>query len=641
MKYILYFDFAAIAVCIMMIAIYFSYRTLRTWQNRIFEAMLLCALVSSVMDPVTVYSTFYLPASFIPLNYFLNIVYALFLNGFPMLFFAFNISEIKERYEVTQYEMYMLVLPYLIEAALIITTPMSHLVLYMQPDGSYCRGMGISVLFAGAVYYYAVIVIFVIRNRKKIKRIQLMSVLFFMGVTLAASFLQFRYDHVLIAQFSISLSTILMYMTLKNPLEYRDFDTKTFNRSAMIKTAGDLIGGQKRFSVIGVQVEGIKFVSDKYGTDNGNRLLMMAAGYLTELNRKCLVFHISAVTKFAIIVPEGCDPEVLISKIKERFQTAFCINNAEVSVWAYISEFSYPEDVKNITDLLDTIDYVTEEAVGSKNQRVVYGNELILNRRRREREIAQDMDVNVAHENFEICYQPIYNVSNGKYESMEALVRMPSRTYGMLMPAEFIPIAERNGQILRIGDIVLKKVCRFINENRLDEKAGISSVSVNLSGMQCIQTEMAEHLVRIIDENGIRHSMIDFEITESYASSDWDQLYGNMVQMGRYGINFALDDYGTGYSNTSKVMRYKYSVIKIDKTMLYDAESNIQAYILLKHTINMLKDMGMKVLIEGVETQQQSNLAKELGCELIQGFYYARPFSESDMLRFLQMNREI
>ena len=214
---------------------------------------------------------------------------------------------------------------------------------------------------------------------------------------------------------------------------------------------------------------------------------------------------------------------------------------------------------------------------------------------------------------------------------MEALVRLIDENLGFVPPDEFIPIAEKNGDILVIGEIVLEKVCAFIEEYH-PEDYGIKSIHVNLSVVQCMQENIGIRLLNIIDKYKIPHGLIDFEITESTADNSSENLDKIMDEFNKKGIDFSLDDYGTGYSNQSNLMRYPYSIVKIDKSLVWACDSNPKAFISLKHTIAMIKDLDMKVLAEGVETQHHIDLLEKIGCEFLQGYFYSRPLPITELM---------
>lgn len=144
--------------------------------------------------------------------------------------------------------------------------------------------------------------------------------------------------------------------------------------------------------------------------------------------------------------------------------------------------------------------------------------------------------------------------------------------------------------------------------------------------------------MNIIDKYRIPHSLIDFEITETTADNTSDSLDKIMKDFNEKGIHFSLDDFGTGYSNQTNIMQYPYSIVKIDKSMVWACDSNPKALISLKHTIAMIKDLEMKVLAEGVETLNQQKMLEDIGVEYLQGYYFSRPLPVCDLIEVIKTN---
>ena len=253
-------------------------------------------------------------------------------------------------------------------------------------------------------------------------------------------------------------------------------------------------------------------------------------------------------------------------------------------------------------------------------------------------EVAQAISNAIRKSSFQVYFQPIFSVKENKYTNMEALVRLIDDNIGFVPPDEFIPIAERNGDILTIGEIVLEKVCGFVEQYH-PEDFGIRAIHVNLSVVQCMQENISSRLLNIIDKYQIPHKLIDFEITETTADNTSGALYKIMKDFNERGIHFSLDDFGTGYSNQSNIMQYPYSIVKIDKSMVWACDSNPKALISLKHTIAMIKDLEMSALAEGVETERHLEFLKEIGVEYLQGYYFSHPLPVGDLIPVIKETR--
>jgi EAL domain-containing protein (putative c-di-GMP-specific phosphodiesterase class I) len=225
---------------------------------------------------------------------------------------------------------------------------------------------------------------------------------------------------------------------------------------------------------------------------------------------------------------------------------------------------------------------------------------------------------------FEIYYQPLYNVYDGNFTEAEALLRLHDRNGRFVSPDEFIPIAEKSGLIMDIGNFVLDGVCKYIR-NMLKCSADIDTISVNLSVVQLMQDNVVSRLMDIIRRNGISPNRILFEVTESTLVSDYEQIGEKLREMNEQGVQFALDDFGTGYSNITHVIDMPFDVVKIDKSLIWDSVKSRRCNIMIRELTKTFKDINLSVIAEGVETKEHDDFVRQCNCDKIQGFRYARP----------------
>jgi EAL domain-containing protein (putative c-di-GMP-specific phosphodiesterase class I) len=237
---------------------------------------------------------------------------------------------------------------------------------------------------------------------------------------------------------------------------------------------------------------------------------------------------------------------------------------------------------------------------------------------------------------FQVYYQPIYSTAEKKIVAAEALIRLFDPEYGFMPPEDMIRMAETEGYILQIGEIVFRKVCEFYKNNELDRK-GIEYIEVNLSPIQCAQRKMAEEFEAIMKEYGIKPKQINFEITETATTNEVDNFIRNMKNFYLRGIDLSLDDYGTGYSNISYLYHVPFTVMKIDKSILWSAEKNEKAKVTLENTYKLAKKLKLKVVQEGVENEEQIKRLLELECDYFQGYYFSKPVQKQVFLDFLRV----
>ncbi|MBQ9632648.1 MAG: EAL domain-containing protein, partial [Lachnospiraceae bacterium] len=250
-------------------------------------------------------------------------------------------------------------------------------------------------------------------------------------------------------------------------------------------------------------------------------------------------------------------------------------------------------------------------------------------------EVEQAIRRAIDNRSFKIHYQPIWDSGTGLIHSAEALIRLIDDELGFISPEEFIRIAEHNGTIITIGEIVFEEVCRFIRDRDLDS-LGMEFIEVNLSAVQCMQKDLPRYIIGTIKDYGVDGSQINLEVTESFAVQSEELLRHSMEEMRKEGITFSMDDFGTGYSNLQKVFSMGYDIVKIDKSILWAADEDFSARVLLESTIQMIKDMDRRIVVEGVETAEHRDMLKSLGVDFCQGFFFSRALAEEEFVDYVK-----
>lgn len=239
----------------------------------------------------------------------------------------------------------------------------------------------------------------------------------------------------------------------------------------------------------------------------------------------------------------------------------------------------------------------------------------------------------------EVFYQPIYSTKEHRFVSAEALVRIRDLDGTIVPPGKFIPVAERNGLISRIGERVFDKTCAFIQKNRLREQYGIEYVEVNLSVRQCEDPKLAETYIQIMEKYQLDPSCISLEITESASIRAKDNLLENMRVLMDYGVRFALDDFGNGESNLNYIVDMPVSIVKFDRDMSQAYFASHKARFVMEAAMHMIHDMKLEIVSEGIETKEQADAIEALGIEYIQGYYFSKPLPGEEFLEFVAKAR--
>lgn len=434
--------------------------------------------------------------------------------------------------------------------------------------------------------------------------------------------------------FMMSVVCLLIYLSLENPDDYTEKRYGTFNYIAFVEIMKEYFNKNEKFQVLGLQMEGMQNIKDAMGVAYADIVLKEVAEYLMKAAGKDQVYYISE-NRFGILDQKKKEEwDKLIADIRERFDIPFYINKLQLSLSAGMAMIAYPNNAKQLEEAIDILSFSLNKAVDGNSKEVIYNQKECLAEARRESKLLQIMRDALKNNSFMVYYQPIYSVKEQSYTSAEALIRLIDPELGFISPDEFITLAERRGLILEIGEFVFRQVCLFIKENRIWEK-GIHCIDVNLSAVQCMQEYLHQQLIGIMNEYEMDYRYIHLEVTETAAVNSGEALQNNMKQLMSYGVKFSLDDYGTGYSNLSNLIKFPFYTIKLDKSMVWSAMESEKAMCALKHTISMIKEMNNVIVAEGVETKEQALMLTEMGCDYFQGYYYSKPVNKEEFLKIV------
>ncbi|MBQ9983804.1 MAG: EAL domain-containing protein [Lachnospiraceae bacterium] len=638
MNFIVHYDIAALILTATILVHYYLKDRIYTKTSGMFRLLIWIHLVACLFDLGT--AVMINNAGFLPnwLQYLLNVIYCIAVYGRTPIYLGYLVCVTKgintkwdKRDHITVWGLL------LIEMIIIVTTPVTGFVFSFDSAGQYHHGPMFDVLYGITIFYYLVAAVRTVKYRATLKKTQVTTVHIYTAMNIVAILVEMISNHFLVAQFVASLAILLIYFSLENPEDYSDKKLAVFNRDGLVLRLTGMVDKKKGFRIMGVPVQGLKYLNDTIGVDNNVLLLKEIAEFFCHIGGVKNVFHVSNFG-FAIIYKNDVFAEdCLIDAIRQRFEKPFYLNNMEISLEAPMAVVHYPEDAETIENLIDLLDYAMNEAAHGEDHVIVRANEDLLNKKRREGQVLRAMKTALREQTFQVFYQPIYSVEEKRYTAAEALIRMPNTEIGFIGPDEFIPIAEKNGMILEIGEFVFRTVCEFMVKEQIWEK-GIENIHVNLSVVQCMQEKLAQNFLDIMEGYELPCSRINLEVTETAAVVSSECLSANMNKLVANGVRFALDDYGTGFSNATSLIEYPYNTIKIDKGVVWAAMENENAMKVLTHSVAMIKSLDMNIVAEGVETLEQANELTNMGCDYFQGYYYSKPVNAEDFVSLLDKN---
>lgn len=450
-----------------------------------------------------------------------------------------------------------------------------------------------------------------------------------------AVFIQAAVQQVDFIDFVIAIVLLIIYFVMQNPADMLDNNTHVLSRNMLdeILSADIYMGTQ--FNLVVLALDEFKFVNKTFGVPVGDMMLMQLANYLSSINKRGLVYRYGS-DQFVLQLYGGeKELETAVDLIRERFRHPWITEEVSVMMSTTVSCVCYPEDGNELESIVDVIDYSILSAKKMGKGNIVYARDLDLHSLKKEKAIEKAIETAIEQDTIEVYYQPIFNTEKQCYTSAEALVRLHDDLLGNISPEVFIPIAERNGAIIELGNIIFEKVCKFISEHKLEETS-IEYIEVNVSVVQCMQQGFVDTLNEIMEAYGIKPGQINLEVTETAAVNSLTVLQENIERLYQQGISFSLDDYGSGYATIGYIHRLPFQIIKLDKGMVWDAFENERAGITLKHTVGMLKELKMHIVAEGVETQEQQSRLSSIGCDYLQGWYYSKAVPQEEFAELIR-----
>lgn len=634
MRYIYHYDVAAFFISLVILFNLFVSQRIKTRVSKAFKILAIDLFLATIFDIITIFTISFYQYCPIWLNYLLNILALLTYNSLPVFYIiSIMYGSMSEEQDFTVAQKLFLAIPVCTAGFLILSTPFTKAIIYFTAEGQYKIGSTFDILTGIGFVYLIMVVVLGIKKRKTLRKEQTITIIVYTVTTIAALIISNIFTSLLVPLFFASLSVLITYLSLDNPSEYKDPIMDIYNKKAFMFTTSDYFTSNKKFTVLGIQIEGITYLNETLGYNNFNQILVKIARKVCGICGNNNVYRLSG-SKLAIIIhSDDKTKDDKFLEIQLLFSQSIKISEIEVSLKVKMASFECPEAADNFVKLNDLI-FDTLNSGELESGKIVDGNKKMLEKTRREYKLVQTLKQSLSQNQFEIFYQPIYSVKKKKFTTAEALIRLTNEELGYVSPDEFIPVAERNGLILLIGEFVFRSVCKFIINNKLWEK-GIEYIHVNLSAIQCMQEKLYEQLIEIMDFYGLDYKYIELEVTETAAIASSDTLLKNMKYLMEKNVNFVLDDYGMGYSNTSSILKYPFHTIKLDKSIVWSAVKNENAQKLLYHTIAMFRDMGLHLVAEGVETSEMAVMLMKMKCDYLQGFLYSKPIKGAAFIEFL------
>ena len=439
--------------------------------------------------------------------------------------------------------------------------------------------------------------------------------------------------------FISALCLLLMFIIIENPDYYLDKETRTFNQSKCMEYTSDLHRKNKNYYVLLVMTD-----SSIPQFRNYNIKLDTICDYAKDITtlRKGKVFK-SDNDNFMVITRKPENIDIIVNSLNDKYNKVDIESN-DINFYHNLKfiKLLNPYVVESNAAVIEIIKDVSVDFSSNKStENILVLDDKVIDKINKDKKMEVIVNNAIRNDNILVYFQPIYSLKEKKFISAEALTRLKDDEGNVIYPGSFIEVCEKNGSIFKLGTLVFEHVCRFINKYNM-ELLGIHYIEVNLSALQCEYEGIADLYISILKKYNVDPKYINLEITET-GNANREKMIANMQKLVDYGVSFSLDDFGTGNSNLNYIVDMPVALVKFDKEMVTAFFEDKKAKFVMSSAITMIKDMNLKIVLEGIEEKSQisSIQRRKIDIDYIQGYVFSKPIPEDMYVDFLKDKHKI
>lgn len=630
MIYYIEFDIAAIVLCSILVLYYFATKHVKNRVNLIYISLMLTTLATGFFDILSANSINKHMSTFWVTLY--TSLYYMFLMCTTFLFLSFILYQLEMDEHMSGIGKHLLRLPVIYYSLIILSNDATGWVFTYTYEKGYQPGPLHFTSYLVGLFYFGWAVIYVTLRRNFLNRSLRLNVYNISILNLVFLIIQYFTPHHMIVGYGFSVGMVMLALSTGKRESAINQKTGMLNRETLSDTLNKNFYNEKTFTTVLVRVADYDQLTNVYGIQVTETLVIEIAKYLVEQVGVGKAFQTNNST-FVLICDNDSNINGFVRAIHTKLSSAWDLEGQMISFSHLITTVACPQRAKNVDAFLACLTYF--EKMKRMRFGIVPTEELAVRDLVRETLVERAIKDGLKDGNLRIFYQPICTADTQKYITAEALVRLIDPQLGFVSPAEFIPVAEKTGLMIDVGNHILKAVCHFINTHDLDA-LGIEYIEINLSVVQCLQRDFVEYVDDVTKYYNIDPKYICFEITETASNCSPDIFTHNLETLVERGYKLALDDYGSGYGNLERMITSSFSILKLDKEMterICATEKMRNAFVKM---VALFKSIDLKIVSEGVETETQYEFLRGVGVDYIQGFYFSKPLPEDEFLSFIQ-----
>jgi len=608
---------------------FFRHKTLHRTNEVAFSVLLLSVFLCIIMDIssiVALCNQDKLPSI---ITHFICKFYLFTIIDVAYALLIYTLIEIYRKQEKLLQLFILYLFPLLAGVWIYITNPIYS---YMNVKEIYTYGICVNATYCIAAIYLIICLGYTTHFYKQINHNRLVSIRFLIISWIGTACIQFLHNEWLLVGFAMSVAMVFMYLKLENPDENLDQTSGVFNSHAFATYLPYLEQGGSTYSAITIIIDEYHFIVETFGYKTSSLLFREIAAFLSA-QEGGRVFR-SAESDFSLIFEQEESMDKALATIRQRFTEPWNISSLTIELSISICYMPDSRILSSTDDSYELIRYFIAESrrMGKHALTCIDSNALArkLSFDKAEKTLTYALSKNM----IQIFYQPIYSTEKNCYTCAKAFIQISDEDGQLISPDFFIPIAEQNGLMIQLGESVFEQVCSFIHENDLVAR-GIEYIGINLSVIQCMKESLAQDLKQIMDHYSVPYSMINLEITETAAIHSKKILLSNMEALHTLGTTFTLEHYGSGNCSINDMVALPIQLAKLDKWLIWSYFKNKKIATAMNFSVSILHQLGLKLIAEGIETQEQLQEMLRLKIDYVQGYYFSKPLCEKDFLNAL------
>lgn len=618
------FDIVALFICLVTFFVFHKQKQMASKRNDIFYTIIIVISLSTLFSILSSLAFNHLDKVSIFWASSANIIYLIFQTNIPFLFCiyvfiltGFRLPNIFIRI--------LFSIPWVFYYILILGNPFHHLLFYFE-NNNYYRGPLHLALYAISLFYLIIMLHTLFKRHKKISFVDFSSFVISLFLPLIAIIFQFFLRGIILECFAFSISALFLLLIVQNDRNLIESITGLQNNFAFTTVLRDRLLQKTPFAI--TLVHSREFKSLQFYLDNNsyNNILIQISSWLESITKKRFQLFILSENVFAFVSSKFVKKEMLGElslEIIHRSQEPWFLGDVEIKLAFQAATLRIPEDCKTANQIRDYIEQFTFLTELYSDRHIIYAKDFISENHLRQARIAYALQAKMENRSLDILYQAIYSTQEKRTYALESLINLNLPDGSNAHQSEVLKIAERIGLGKRLGELIMEESFAWYLSHKLYEKN--IKLQIRLLESFCLELDWAHTIIKLADKMKMDLSYLCLQITETAITNNLINIKQNMNILIEKKVLFALDDYGSGYTDFSEILDMPFGLVKLDKIIVQAAFKNSLGAKLLEGTVSLFKQLNWPIVAEGVESKAQLQYLENLDLHFFQGYYIGYP----------------